>query len=38
MNQSDKLISILDKLINNWENNVFEFKEAKNDFDKDKIG
>ena len=38
MNQNDELISILEKLIDNWENEVVEFKEANNDFDKDKIG
>ena len=38
MNQNDELISILDKLIDNWENEVVEFKEANNDYDKDKIG
>ena len=35
---NDELIFILDKLISNWENEVVEFKEAKNDFDKEKIG
>ena len=29
---------ILQKLIENWENEVVEFKEATNDYDKDKIG
>ncbi len=29
---------ILNKLIENWENEVVEFKEANNDFDKNKIG
>ncbi len=34
---ADKLI-MLKHLINNWENEVVEFKEANNDYDKDKIG
>lgn len=29
---------ILERLIENWENEVVEFKEANNDFDRDKIG
>lgn len=33
-----ELIHILYKLIENWENEVVEFKEANNDFDKEKIG
>ena len=33
-----ELLQILDNLIKNWENEVVEFKEANNDFDKDKIG
>ncbi len=39
-NQSNpsELLQILDNLIINWENEVVEFKEANNDFDKDKIG
>lgn len=32
------ILSTLEKLIDNWENEVVEFKEANNDFDKDKIG
>ena len=28
----------LERLIDNWENEVVEFKEANNDYDKDKIG
>lgn len=28
----------LDKLITNWENEIVEFKEVNNDFDKEKIG
>lgn len=35
---NDELLVILDKLISNWENEVVEFKEANNDFDKNKIG
>lgn len=38
MFDNDELLGILDKLISNWENEVVEFKEANNDFDKDKIG
>jgi len=34
---TDKLLT-LNHLINNWENEVVEFKEANNDYDKDKIG
>lgn len=30
--------SILEKLLDNWENEVVEFKEANNDYDKNKIG
>lgn len=33
-----EIFSILQKLIDNWENEVVEFKEANNDYDKDKIG
>lgn len=32
------ILSTLEKLIENWENEVVEFKEAHNDYDKDKIG
>lgn len=32
------LFMILDKLIDNWENEIVEFKEANNDYDKEKIG
>lgn len=32
------ILSTLEKLIENWENEVVEFKEANNDYDKDKIG
>ncbi|MDO4288838.1 MAG: ATP-binding protein [Eubacterium sp.] len=32
------IIYTLNKLIENWENEVVEFKEANNDFDKEKIG
>ncbi len=32
------LLAILDSLIASWENEVVEFKEANNDFDRDKIG
>lgn len=34
---ADKYL-VLDKLIENWENEVVEFKEANNDFDKNRIG
>ncbi len=34
----NEALNTLDKLIVNWENEVVEFKEAKNDYDKDKIG
>ena len=34
---SDRL-NVLYDLINNWEDEVVEFKEAENDYDKDKIG
>lgn len=34
---TDKLMT-LNHLIDNWENEVVEFKEANNDYDKDKIG
>lgn len=33
-----EMTHILNKLIDNWENEVVEFKEANNDFDQDKIG
>lgn len=33
-----EILLILQKLIDNWENEVVEFKEANNDYDKDKIG
>ena len=33
-----ELLVILEKLIDNWENEIVEFKEANNDFDRDKIG
>lgn len=32
------VFSILEKLIENWENEIVEFKEASNDFSNDKIG
>lgn len=32
------IYSTLENLINNWENEVVEFKEANNDYDKNKIG
>lgn len=32
------MLATLDKLIENWENEVAEFKEANNDYDKEKIG
>ena len=35
--EADKYLT-LEKLIENWESEVVEFKEANNDFDKDKIG
>lgn len=38
MNNNGNMLSTLDKLINNWENEVVEFKEANKDYDKDKIG
>lgn len=34
----DDLLEKLDTLIDNWENETVEFKEANNDYDKDKIG
>ena len=33
-----ELLKVLDNLINNWEYEVVEFKEANNDYDKQKIG
>lgn len=38
MLENSELLIMLDKLISNWENEIVEFKEANNDFDKDKIG
>lgn len=38
MLNNDELQLILNKLISNWENEVVEFKEARNDFDKNDIG
>ncbi|MBK0347251.1 putative DNA binding domain-containing protein [Aerococcaceae bacterium zg-ZJ1578] len=35
---NNEIVHTLNKLIENWENEVVEFKEANNDFDKDKIG
>ena len=35
---NNDIIHTLNKLIENWENEVVEFKEANNDFDKEKIG
>jgi ATP-dependent DNA helicase RecG len=35
---NDEMLEILHGLINNWENEVIEFKRAGNDYDKDKIG
>ncbi|MBQ4086851.1 MAG: putative DNA binding domain-containing protein [Clostridia bacterium] len=35
---NDDVFSILEKLIENWENEIVEFKEASNDFSNDKIG
>lgn len=32
------MLSVLYDLIDNWENEVVEFKEAGKDYDKDKIG
>lgn len=32
------ILSTLEKLIDNWENEIVEFKEANNDYDRDKIG
>ena len=32
------ILLTLEKLIENWENEVVEFKEANNDYDKNKIG
>lgn len=37
-NLQDQLLEKLNSLINNWENETVEFKEANNDYDKDKIG
>lgn len=40
-NKKDKSADIyetLERLIENWENEIVEFKEANNDYDKDKIG
>lgn len=31
-------LKLLDSLIDNWENETIEFKEASNDFDTDRIG
>ena len=35
---NDELLQLLHGLIENWENEVVEFKEANKDYDKDKIG
>ncbi len=37
-NTQDELFEKLNTLISNWENETVEFKEANNDYDKDKIG
>ena len=34
----EDLKQVLRKLINNWEHEIVEFKEATNDYDKNKIG
>lgn len=36
--QKNEFIEVLYSLIDNWENEIVEFKEANNDFDKNKIG
>lgn len=36
--QQNDLLATLDNLIGNWENEVVEFKEANNDYDREKIG
>ena len=38
INHLDDNLAILSKLIENWENEVVEFKEASNDYNKNKIG
>lgn len=38
INRLTDTIEILNKLIDNWENEVVEFKEASNDYNKNKIG
>ena len=38
MNTDNELLIKLDALISNWEDETVEFKEANNDYDKDKIG
>ena len=38
INHLDDNLEILNKLIENWENEVVEFKEASNDYNKNKIG
>ena len=38
MNTESELLIKLDALISNWEDETVEFKEANNDYDKDKIG
>ena len=38
MNTDNELLIKLDVLISNWEDETVEFKEANNDYDKDKIG
>ena len=37
-NVNDEMLQILNGLIHNWEHEVVEFKQASNDYDKDKIG
>lgn len=37
MNTDNELLIKLDALISNWEDETVEFKEANNDYDKDKL-
>ena len=36
--KNEDILITIEKLIENWENEVVEFKEANNDYDKERIG